>query len=198
MKNPSTTMSRLSFATVLAASLAACSTTSPDVVQRHEAQRMSVVQDATVLAVRPVTVEGNQSGVGGVAGGVVGAVAGSSIGGHRDSIVGGVIGAVVGSVIGNAVERNTTREQAVELLVQMRNGERRSIVQAVAGQQFAIGEPVVLVTTAGRTRVSRAPGASGYSPSPAYAPAPYPAQGPQPVPAYPSSYPVPLTAPAPG
>ncbi len=198
MKNPSITMSKLSFAALLAVSLAACSTTSPDVVQRHETQRMSVVQDATVLSVRPVTVEGNQSGVGGLAGGVIGGVAGSSIGGHRDSIVGGVLGAVVGGVIGNAVERNTTREQAVEVLVQMRNGERRSVVQAVAGERFAVGEPVVLVTTGGRTRVSRAPGAPNYAPSPAYAPAPYPSQGPQPVPTYPSSYPVPLTAPAPG
>jgi outer membrane lipoprotein SlyB len=137
--------------------LAACTTTSPDVIQRYDAQRMSVVQDATVLSVRPVTVDGSQSGVGAVAGSVVGGVAGSSIGGYRDGIVGGVIGAVVGGVVGNAVERSATRENAVEIMVQLRNGERRAIVQALGSESLAVGEPVILVTTGGRTRVTRAP-----------------------------------------
>ena len=41
-----------------AAALAACSTTSPDVIQRGDAQRLSSVVDATVLSMRPVVVEG--------------------------------------------------------------------------------------------------------------------------------------------
>ncbi|MBS0448046.1 MAG: glycine zipper 2TM domain-containing protein [Proteobacteria bacterium] len=149
-------MKRLLAITALGA-LAACTTVDPDVVPRYQAERMSVVQDATVLSVRPVTVEGRQSGVGAVAGSVVGGVAGSSIGGYRDSIVGGVIGAVVGGVVGNAVERGTTREQGVEILVQLRNGERRAIVQGVGAESLAVGEPVILVTSGGRTRVQRAP-----------------------------------------
>ncbi|MEO7117037.1 MAG: glycine zipper 2TM domain-containing protein [Caldimonas sp.] len=177
-------------------SLAACTTSNPDVVRRYDAQRMSQVYDATVLSVRPVTVDGSQSGIGAGAGAVAGGVAGSSIGGHRDSIVAGVLGAVIGGVIGNAVERGTTRENAVEILVQLRNGERRSVIQAVGTETYAVGEPVVLVTTAGRTRVSRAPG--GYAPAPGTyqtpptgypAPAGYPDAPVQPV--YPSSGPVP-------
>ena len=138
-------------------SLAACSTTSPDVIQRGDAQRMSQVQDATVLSVRPVTVEGNQSGIGATAGGVAGAVAGSSVGGRREGQVVGVIGAVVGAVVGNAIERNATREEAIEILLQMRNGERRSVVQAKGEENFAAGEAVILTTTGGKTRVTRAP-----------------------------------------
>lgn len=141
----------------LSALLGACSTTSPDVIQRGDAQRMSQVQDATVLSVRPVTVEGKQSGIGGTAGGVVGAVAGSSVGGHRESAVVGVIGAVAGAVLGNVIERSATREDAVEVLVQLRNGERRAIVQAKGNETLAAGDPVILVTTGGKTRVSRAP-----------------------------------------
>lgn len=140
-----------------AVALAACTTTSPDVVQRYDAQRMSQVLDATVLSVRPVTVDGRQSGLGTAAGGVAGAVAGSSVGGSREGLIVGVIGAVVGGVIGNAVERNATRESAVEILVQLRNGERRSIVQAIGAETLAVGEPVILVTSGGRTRVTRAP-----------------------------------------
>ena len=58
-------------ALILVLALAGCTTTSPDVVQRNDAQRLSSVVDATVLSVRPVTVEGTQSGLGSVAGGLV-------------------------------------------------------------------------------------------------------------------------------
>ncbi|TXC67541.1 glycine zipper 2TM domain-containing protein [Piscinibacter aquaticus] len=128
---------------------------------------MSQVQDATVLTVRPVVVEGNQSGVGGVSGAVVGGVAGSSVGGRRESVAVGVIGAVAGAVIGNAIERAGTREDALEILVQLRNGERRAIVQAKGTETFNPGDAVILVTTGGKTRVSRAPGVapSGAAPS---------------------------------
>jgi outer membrane lipoprotein SlyB len=80
-----------------------------------------------VLSVRPVVVDGSQSGIGGVTGGVVGGIAGSSVGGRREAAVVGVLGAVVGGVIGN--------EEAVELLVQLKNGERRAIVQAKAAKR---------------------------------------------------------------
>jgi len=142
---------------VLVASLGACATSSPDVVQRYDAQRMSQVQDATILSIRPVTVDGSQSGIGSTAGAVVGGVAGSSIGGRRDSVVGTVIGAVVGGVVGNAAERAGTRESAIEILVQLRNGERRAIVQATGSEVLGPGDAVVLVTTGGKTRVTRAP-----------------------------------------
>lgn len=138
-------------------SLAACSTTSPDVIQRGDAQRMSQVQDATVLSVRSVTVEGNQSGIGATAGGVAGAVAGSSVGGKREAVVVGVLGAVAGAVVGNAVERAGTREDAVEILLQLRNGERKAIVQAKGNETLNPGDAVILVTTGGKTRVTRAP-----------------------------------------
>ena len=137
--------------------MAACTTTSPDVVQRGDAQRLATVQDATVLSVRSVTVDGSQSGAGGVTGAVVGGVAGSSRSSGREQAVIGVVGAVAGAVIGNAIERSATREDAVEILLQMRNGDRRAIVQAKAGENFMAGDPVVLVTTGGKTRVTRAP-----------------------------------------
>jgi outer membrane lipoprotein SlyB len=189
-------ISALAVATL--ATLGACTTSNPDVVRRYETQRLSQVYDATVLSVRPVTVEGNQSGLGAGAGAVAGGVAGSTIGGHRDSIVGTVVGAVVGGVIGNAVERGATRENAVEIVVQLRNGERRAIVQGAGAEQWAPGDAVVLVTTGGRTRISRAPQPGGY-PAPAAYPAPaqstYPAPAGYPdapvQPVYPPSGPVP-------
>ena len=144
-------------ALVLALAIAGCTTTSPDVVQRADAQRLSTVVDATVLSVRPVTVDGTQSGIGSVAGGLAGGVAGSSVGGRREGIIIGVLGAVAGAVAGNAIERSTTREDAVEILLQLRNGERRAIVQARGGETLLAGDAVILVTTGGKARVTRAP-----------------------------------------
>lgn len=143
--------------TAALATLAGCTTTSPDVIGRQDANRLSTVLDGTVLSVRNVTVEGSQSGVGASAGGVVGAIAGGSVGGRRDSAAGAVLGAVAGAVVGNAMERTGTREEAVEIMVQLRNGERRAIVQAKGNEQLKPGDPVVIVTTGGKARVSRAP-----------------------------------------
>jgi outer membrane lipoprotein SlyB len=150
-----------SFTTALVATatltLGACSTSSPDVVSRNDSQRMATVIDAVVLSTRQVVVDGAQSGLGAAAGGALGGIAGSGIGGSRDSMVIGVIGAVVGGVIGNAAERSATREDGLEILVQLRNGDRRSVVQARAAESFAPGDPVILITTGGRVRVTRAP-----------------------------------------
>ena len=148
--------------------LAACSTTSPDVVSRHDAQRLSHLQDATVLAVRGVTVAGTQSGAGGVTGGLIGGLAGSSRSSGRESVAIGVLGALAGAVAGNAIERAATKEDAVELVVQLASGTRHTIVQANAGEQFRPGDKVVLITTNGRTRVTLAPVTS----QPAYKPEP--------------------------
>ena len=150
-------MKKILWAAATALSLAACSTTSPDVIQPGDAQRLSTVQDATVLSVRPVTVDGSQSGIGGTSGAVIGGVAGSSVGGRREGIAIGVLGAVAGAVVGNAVERGATKEDAVEILLQLRNGERRAIVQATGSETLNPGDAVILVTTGGKTRVTKAP-----------------------------------------
>ncbi len=139
------------------ATLAACQTASPDVISRNDAQRMSSVQDGTILSIRPVTIDGSQSGGGAAAGAVVGGVAGSNVGGPRSSAIVGIVGAIAGGVIGNAAERTATKEDAVEILVQLKNGERRSIVQGKGAEVLAAGDTVVLVTTGGKVRVTKAP-----------------------------------------
>lgn len=144
--------------------VAGCSTTSPDIIQRGDAQRLSQVQDATVLSIRAVTVDGSQSGAGAATGAVVGGVAGSTVGGNKTGAVVGVLGAVAGAVVGNTVERFTTKEDAVEVLIQMRNGDRRAIVQAKGNEMLQAGDPVILVTTGGKTRVIRAPAVTSPAP----------------------------------
>ena len=157
--------------------LAGCASSNPDVISRNDAQRLSTVVDATVLTVRPVTVDGSQSGAGAVAGGAVGAIAGSSVGGRRESSAIGLLGAVAGAVVGNVIERSSTREESFEILVQLRNGERRAIVQAKGSESFNPGDAVIIVSTGGKVRVARAPAGL----PPADRPGTSPTKLPQPV-----------------
>ncbi|KRI01610.1 hypothetical protein [Curvibacter sp. PAE-UM] len=138
--------------------LAGCASSSPDVIQRGDAQRLSTVVDAVVLSVRTVTVEGSQSGVGATTGGVVGGLAGYGAGsGQREAQIIGILGAAAGAVAGNVIERAGTREEAYEILVQLKNGERRALVQAKGAEVFQPGEAVILITTSGKVRVAKAP-----------------------------------------
>ena len=170
----------------IALALGACATSNPNVVPVYHAQRVSHVYDATVLAVRPVTIDGSQSGVGAGAGAIVGGIAGSAIGGGNGAAIATVLGAVVGGVAGNAIERDSTTQNGVEIIVQMRDGQRLAVIQGVTADAWTAGDPVVMIVTGGNARIARAPQAA---PVPTYpAPAAYPAPQGYPVPsAYPNA-----------
>jgi outer membrane lipoprotein SlyB len=161
-----------------AGALTGCVVANPNTVSRYDAQRMSSVQDATVLSTRAVTLQGTDSGVGTVGGAVIGGIAGSNVGGPRTGGIVGIAGAIVGGLIGNAVERDATQQQAVEILLQLKNGDRRSVIQGIQGDQFAVGDPVILVTTGSRTRVMHAPPVTTGSVAPEAYPTTYPAPAP--------------------
>lgn len=138
--------------------LVACASSSPDLIARGDAQRMAQVQDGLILSVRTVTVDGNQSGVGAAVGGVVGAIGGyGGSGVQREAQVLGVLAGVAGAAAGNAIERMSTREEALEILVQLKNGDRRAIVQAKGSEALAAGDAVIIVTTGSKVRVTKAP-----------------------------------------
>lgn len=149
---------KLAGSAVVVLVLAACASSSPDVIQRGDTQRLAQVQDGVVLSVRNVVVDGSQSGIGAAVGGVVGAIGGSAGSGvQREAQVLGVLAGVAGAAAGNAIERFSTKEEAVEILVQLKGGDRRAIVQAKGGETLAAGDAVVLVTTGGKVRVTKAP-----------------------------------------
>lgn len=150
--------STLAAALIAALFLVACASSSPDVIQRGDAQRLAQVQDGIVLSVRPVVVDGSQTGIGAGVGGVVGAIGGySGSGVSREAQVLGVLAGVAGAAAGNAIERLSTREEAVEILVQLKGGERRAIVQAKGTEVLVAGDSVILVTTGSKIRVTKAP-----------------------------------------
>ena len=149
---------KLATSTAVVLALAACASSSPDVIQRGDTQRMAQVQDGVVLSVRNVVVDGSQSGIGAGVGGVVGAIGGyAGSGVSREAQVLGVLAGVAGAAAGNAIERFSTKENAVEILVQLKGGERRAIVQAKGNELLAAGDSVIMVTTGGKVRVTKAP-----------------------------------------
>jgi len=151
-------LAKISLSVALVLALGACATSSPDVIQRGDAQRMSQVQDGVLLSIRPVTVDGSQSGIGAAVGGVTGAGVGASrgAGGAESQVIGLLVG-VSGAVAGNTIERMATREEAFELLIQLKGGERRAIVQAKGSETLVPGDAVIIVTTGGKVRVTKAP-----------------------------------------
>jgi outer membrane lipoprotein SlyB len=149
-------MRRFALPLLLAASLSACVSLNPDVRGRHEVQRMAQVRDGTVIAVRQVRIDGHQSGLGATAGAVAGGVAGGSVGGRRDGMVFATLGAILGGVIGNAIERDAGKDSALELIIQLRNGERVAIVQAQGDERFAPGDAVMVISQGRGARVTRA------------------------------------------
>jgi outer membrane lipoprotein SlyB len=142
----------------IAVVLGACASSSPDVIKRGDTQRMAQVEDAVVLSIRTVVVDGSQSGVGATVGGVVGAIGGyGGSGVQREAQVLGVLAGVAGAAAGNVIERFATKEEAFEILVQLKGGERRAIVQAKGTEKLEAGDAVIIVTTGGKVRVTKAP-----------------------------------------
>lgn len=120
---------------------------------RDQARHMQDVQLGVVETVREITIEGTQSGIGGVAGGAVGGIGGSEIGHGKGSSAGAVVGAVLGGVAGGALEEVATRKKGYEITVRLDSGRTVAIAQE-ADEEFKAGERVRIVTGDGVSRVS--------------------------------------------
>lgn len=127
-----------------------------DVYTRGEARQPATVQSGTVVALRPVTIEGTKSPVGSIAGSVAGGIAGSAIGGGRGSAISAVIGAVAGGLLGSAAEEGVTRAQGVEIIVKLNDGSERAYVQELQeNERFNVGDRVRILSTGSNARVQR-------------------------------------------
>lgn len=131
------------------------SSRSGQVYSRDQARQEMRVHYGTVREVRPVRIEGTQSGAGVVAGGVAGGVLGSQIGGGKGRVVGGVLGALGGAAAGAMIEEGATRKGGLEITVELDNGELLTIVQE-DDMTFYTGDRVrVLRSNDGSSRVQR-------------------------------------------
>jgi outer membrane lipoprotein SlyB len=125
-----------------------------------EIGRTAEVSYGVIASMRPVAVQGQQSGVGTIGGGVLGGAAGSYIGGRdaRANILGAVAGAIIGGVAGTVAEGSLSSGSAIEFVIREDDGRTITVVQSNE-DHFQPGERVVLSRGA-RTRIARAaPGA---------------------------------------
>jgi outer membrane lipoprotein SlyB len=143
----------LAIALVLSAFAGCAPSREGRVYSRQQARVVHDVHFGTVLQVEPVTIEGTKSGMGTLGGALVGGILGSLVGGGRGRTLTTVGGALGGAAVGTAGEETATRRDAVEISVELENGEIISIVQE-PDDMFRVGDRVrVLTAPDGSARV---------------------------------------------
>ena len=138
-----------------------------------DANTITVAKTGVVISMRQVTVD-SQSGVGLIAGAIIGGVLGSTVGGGSTmNTVGAVGGAVGGGYLGSKAEQSIDKQQGMEYVIKLDNGDTISIVQAT-DLHLTINEHVI-VLYGNKARIipdtSYQPTAAGAKPVPAPTPA---------------------------
>lgn len=125
--------------------LTACApSVSPNTYSGSEVGVASRVVKGTVIGIRPVKIQQN-TGIGAVAGGVAGGAAGSLIGSSTAvNIVGAAGGAVVGGLIGNEAEKQLSKDQGYEYIIQLDNNSTISVTQTQA-LQLSLNQRVLVI-----------------------------------------------------
>jgi len=131
----------------------ATSNTSGEVYTRRDTLRTMDVRFGEVLMVVPVVIDGEATRLGLVAGGAIGYAIGDKIDGRGQSHIGGAVGAAAGAIAGQAIEKELTKQDGLEITIEMDNGKIVAIVQA-ATVNFSEGERVrVLFGHGGNARI---------------------------------------------
>ena len=117
------------------------------------AQSVQAVQLGTVLAVRPVEIAGQGSGIGAIGGALAGGAIGHQIGNGNGQKLATIAGALAGLMGGQALEGSVAKESGLLVTVRLDRGQVLAITQA-DDVQLAVGERVqVLAGRGGKARV---------------------------------------------
>lgn len=108
------------------------------------AQQAQAVQFGSVVAIQPVLIAQNSTGIGTLGGAAAGGYLGSHIGNGHGSTVAAIVGAVAGGIAGSAAEGAATRERGLQVTVRLDDGQAVAITQA-ADVQLAVGQRVEVV-----------------------------------------------------
>lgn len=129
------------------------SSKSGNVYKRDQARTVQRVELGIVEHVREVRIEGTKSGLGAAIGSAVGGVAGSEVGHGAGRKIATILGAAGGGAAGAAAEEAATREQGLEITVELDNGRMIAVTQA-ADEPFNVGDRVRVLSGQGITRVT--------------------------------------------
>ncbi|MBN2706518.1 MAG: glycine zipper 2TM domain-containing protein [Deltaproteobacteria bacterium] len=114
------------------------------VYREHEAQRLLSVYYGTIIELREVTIEGENSGAGGVLGGITGGIAGSTVGSGRGRVLATLGGALAGAAAGTLLEQESSTKTALEFTIELDNGRLLAVVQENDGH-YRVGDRVRLL-----------------------------------------------------
>jgi outer membrane lipoprotein SlyB len=144
------------FSVAAAALVAGCATPYPygPTYPGYQANRAQTVEMGVVDSVRPVNVQGPNSGVGTVTGATLGGIGGYQLGGSSNANAAGAIaGALIGGILGTAIEQDANRRPGVEVGVRLDSGRSIAVVQD-ASEPFRTGDRVRVVSDGYVTRVT--------------------------------------------
>lgn len=100
---------------VVCLSLAGCAASyKPNVYQGGQAQQAMKVKLATVVDIREVDIQAQNTGTGATVGAAIGGTAGA-YSGSRSGIVSSIAGALIGGVVGHAAEKGLNAKMGVEI-----------------------------------------------------------------------------------
>lgn len=133
-----------------------CTNYSGTTYSGSQVRSVQTVEYGTVVAVQPVQLtEDNPAVLGTLGGAVIGGIVGNMFGGGKGRTLATIAGATLGAAGGYAGEKAVTKQNGLEIEVQLENGKTLSIVQG-ADQSFSVGERVrVLRGADGSARVAR-------------------------------------------
>lgn len=136
--------------------LTGCTNYSGTTYSGNQVRSVQTVEYGTVVSVQPVQLtEDNPAMLGTLGGAVIGGIVGNMFGGGKGRTLATIAGATLGAAGGYAGEKAVTKQNGLEIEVQLENGKTLSIVQG-ADQSFSVGERVrVLRGVDGSARVAR-------------------------------------------
>ena len=127
--------------------LPACSslpTSSAFGYQQSQAQQVQQVQIGTVLAVIPVRIQPQTSGLGPLAGLAAGGVVGNQIGNGRGQTAATLIGAVAGAIAGNRMEAAASQSSGEQVTIKLQSGSVIAVTQAT-DVHLSVGQQVQVI-----------------------------------------------------
>ncbi|GAA3603335.1 glycine zipper 2TM domain-containing protein [Gibbsiella quercinecans] len=149
---------RLIVVAIAAVTLAGCAneSMSGDVYSSSQAKQIQTVTYGTLVSVRPVKIQGDESSntIGAVGGAVLGGLLGNTIGGGTGRTLATAAGAVAGGVAGNSVGEVAGRTSGYELEIKTDNKENIVVVQKAGNTKFSPGQRVRMARSGNTLTVS--------------------------------------------
>lgn len=143
-------------AILLALMLAACThTQGQNTYNYNEVGQSKIVEFATVIRVKPVNINGQNTGAGAVAGATAGGVTGYQFGGGNGQVATTVAGAFLGGVAGHLAEQEMANKKGFAYTVVTEEKKTKEITQYQNDEDvvFKPGDRVMIETSGTYQRV---------------------------------------------